>query len=253
MGHPDEGVILALLDGEPVEKREDLQAHLESCPQCRALAEAQGLQMRTLSGALSLLDCDPPMADARSRVLAAGRSMAEPRRKYRVPLPLAASRAVLITGGALSALPGSPVRSWVADQWGSSQAASPSETLALTGPGNQAAEADLAGATILPTADGMNLYIRGGSDGAEVIVRLVDGDQAGIFAGEGTRFRTEEGILEAVDPPGEVRVEIPRGITSVTLFVNGRVFLRQTSDGLEIQGPYETRTEDEIRFILPGG
>jgi hypothetical protein len=179
--------------------------------------------------------------------------MAEPRRKYRVPLPLAASLAFLITAGALSALPGSPVRSWVADQWGSSRTASPSEPLALTGPGNQAAETDLAGATILPTADGVNLYIRGGSGEAEVIVRLVEGEQAGIFAGEGTRFRTEEGILEAVDPPGEVRVEIPRGITSATLFVEGRIFLRKTADGLEIPEPYLTRTENEIRFASSGG
>lgn len=178
------------------------------------------------------------------------------RSEHGVPLPWAASIALLVTAGAASALPGSPVREWVTQGWG-----------ALTGSGDApvglesvepAAEelpaapatADPAetGASILAGEEGVELWILGLQGGADLRVVRVDGNMAGIFAGEGTRFRTEEGRLEAEAPPGAVRVEIPRSLEDAVVGVNGTVLLRLSGGKMEIFGPVQRRTPMEILF-----
>ncbi len=290
MGHPSEGELRAFLDGEMAgEERSFLRAHLQSCGPCRSMAEAQEKTSRQVARALSLLDQEPALdvGEARLRVHARttggagsrvyegggsstdsvgpGRARSNRRARIRlpflrsehgVPLPWAASIALLVTAGAASALPGSPVREWVAQGWG-----------ALTGSGDAAvglesvepaaeeaptapATADPAetGASILAGEEGVELWILGLPAGADLRVVRVDGNMAGIFAGEGTRFRTEEGRLEAEAPPGAVRVEIPRSLENAVVGVNGTVLLRLAGGKMEIFGPVQRRTPMEILF-----
>jgi len=253
MGHPDEGVIRALLDHEQQDDQAELRTHLEGCPECRAVAEAQELDFQLLADALPIMDVDPPEEMARARVMAAATQTAKASRRLGISLPWAASIALLLSAGTLSALPGSPIRHWIAQTLNSPPAMDGSDLEATSLSDTQADPSNLVGATLVNSAEGVTLLIRGLVEGAEVTVHFVDGDQAGIFAGQGTRFRTEDGTLEALDPPGAVRVEIPRGTQAATLYVDSQLFLRRTNLGLEVSGPVQSRTGDEIRFTPSGG
>lgn len=249
MEHPDEGVIRALLDHEPPEAGEELRAHVDSCPRCQAVAEIQEEQLRILASALPVLDREPPAALARARVLKAAREQRASRRGSRVPLTWAASIALFLTAGALTALPSSPLRHWWSGRGGPSPDLEEIPAPAAIQLTESPREDELVGATLLSAGEGVNLALSGVIEGAEVRVVFVEGEAAGVFAGEGTRFRTEDGTLEAANPPGAIRVELPRGSIPFTLSVNGRVFLMRTPAGLEIMGPVQSRRSDEILFI----
>jgi hypothetical protein len=253
MGHPDEGMIRALMDGEAAGQWKELRAHLDECPQCAAMAGAQARAHDALVAALPLLDVEPPIEKARARIL---RREAERRRPVvvlRRNLPRAASFVVLLTAGTAFALPGSPLREWLATTW--KTMSEPGEGATETSPAMEGVPPipGTVGATIPATLDGLQLSILGLREGASVRVLLVEGNRAGIFADEGTRFRSEARGLEATQPPGDVTMEVPRDAPLVTIVVNGEVFLRKTAQGLEILGPVRNRTSTEIRFGPTGG
>jgi hypothetical protein len=174
-------------------------------------------------------------------------------------LPRAASIALLLTGLTVSALPGSPVRRWLKDGW--TALFPPSSQPAITvSPAEGAdpqpeATSDLpaeAGAGIPLRGDAIEIVIRDMDPGAELVVRWTDGEEAWVFAGEGTRFNTVAGRLEAEAPPGGVRVEIPRDATAVEVFLDGNLLLRKVNGELELRGDVRDRTTSEIRFEPSG-
>ena len=255
MGHLDEGLIRAFKDGEMREESEELEAHLATCPQCARVAREQDEALATVSGALSLLDSSPPMERARARILRLEREQRNRWRQLRRNLPRAASFAVLLSAGAAAALPGSPVRQWVLQEWVAIFGDEPVTTLsppeAVDALPSGAEDPELVGATLPMTGGGVELRIEELVEGAEIRVLLVEGDRVGIFAGEGTRFRTEAGLLEARGAPGGITVEIPRDAPMVEILVNGVVFLRKRAGEMEIPGPVKSRTPSEIRFGPP--
>ena len=281
MEHPSEGALQAYLDGEMAGvQRASLEAHLRTCPACRSTAEAQERASTQVARALSLLDREPSLGPegVRSRVHArlkegtrsgtgaagggpgGSKGARDPlpflASSRSIPLPWAASIALLLTAGAASALPGSPVREWLARGWeGLAGGGSPvMETEIMTPPPEEAPtppppeDAAETGASILAGAEGVELWIRGLPAGAELRVVWVDGNMAGIFAGEGTRFRTETGRVEAEAPPGHVRVEIPRSLGSVVVGVNGTMLLRVSGGEMDIFAPVQRRTPMELLF-----
>lgn len=286
MGHPSEGALRAFLDGELQETEEaPVRAHLQGCETCRGVVAAQQEASRRVGQALLLLDRDPGPAEAEARRRLRGYVAGPtgipaevpagvPERARRpvsrwgriplpfpgtergIPLPWAASIALLLTAGAASALPGSPFRQWAAEGWravtGSGsrgmgvEAVAPSaEEARDASAGSDPAET---GASILAGEGGVELWIRGLPAGADVHVVWVDGDMAGIFAGEGTRYRTEAGRVEAESPPGAVRVELPRGLPHAVVGVDGTVLLRSSGGQVDIPGPVQRRTPMEIVF-----
>lgn len=254
MGHPAEGEILAFLDGEAAGNLDTLRAHLDSCKRCGALARRQSGAMATVAEALSLLDVEPGLEGARARILKRNAEGPAPGARIRRNLPRAASFVILLTAGAAAALPGSPIRRWVTRGWEAISHAE--EPVNPTGQGIEAGEpataatADpgMVGATIPLRQGGLELVLRDLGAGASLRILLVDGGQAGIFAGEGTRFRSETGRLVASGPPGDVTMEIPLRQPRVLVTVNGQPYLRKTDRGLEILGPVSSRTPTEIRF-----
>jgi hypothetical protein len=248
MGHPDEGMIRAFMDGEASGPWQDLGAHLTECPQCAALAEGQVHALETLVEVLSCLDVEPAMERARARVL---EKEAESRRLgviLRRNIPRAASFVVLLTAGTAFALPGSPLREWLARTWETASGPGKAAPEASPAPAGATTAPEMVGATIPATSDGIELTVLGLPEGSSVRVVLVEGDRAGIFAGEGTRFRSEARRLVASEPPGDITMEIPRGATLVSVVVNGELYLRKTGEGLELLGPVRNRTPTEIRF-----
>jgi len=255
MGHLDAGLIRAFQDGEMREGSEGLEAHLATCPQCAQEAREQDEALTTLSGALSLLDTPPPMERARARILRLEQEKRNPWQQVRRKLPRAASFAILLSVGAAAALPGSPVRQWVLQEWVALFGDGPVTTL----PSPEAVDAlpagaqnpELVGATLPLTDGGVELRIEGLVEGAEIRVLLTEGDRVGIFAGKGTGFRTEAGLLEARGAPGGITVELPRDAPLMELLVDGVVFLRKRAGEMELLGPVKSRTPSEIRFGPP--
>jgi hypothetical protein len=263
MGHPDFGLIQALLDGEMGGADADaLRAHLKSCAECGTGAEALKEASRMTTGALLLVDTEPRFEDARSRVLAKSRQRERKRpatAAFSISLPRAASIALLLTAAAVTALPGSPVRRWIGQGWRvltefARTESEPQETGGGVGdPRALPSEAGIpeTGASIPASAQGVEIWIHDLPREAELRVVWIDGDESWIYAGEGTRFNLEAGRLEAFSPPGAVRVEIPRDLERVTLRLNGSILLRKTGGEVETVGPVQQRTPSEIIFRAP--
>ncbi|MBT8396958.1 MAG: hypothetical protein HKO65_20210 [Gemmatimonadetes bacterium] len=270
MGHPDNGQLLALLDGELTDAQaQEVRAHMEGCLQCRHELEDLDAAAGLLDRALELLDVDPGMASARARLgektdglpIPAGPELREesgpvgaarsPRRFW--SLPKAASIALLLTGVTASALPGSPVRRWLTEGW-RGLTGSPGrveETLNPVGIPSDRGEdqgAPETGAGI-PIQEGrVEIWIHGLTHEAGLRVLWTDSEEVWIYAGEGTRFNSADNLIEAFDPPGTVRVEIPTDLNEVILGLDGIVLLKKSRGELEIRGPVEERSPTEIRF-----
>jgi len=261
MGHPDKGLIQALLDGE-VEgtEAENLRAHLESCRECEAGAEALEVASLETARALLLIDSEPRLQDARSHLLGKKGPRSNRVFGFSISLPKAASIALLLTGAAATALPGSPVRRWMVQGWEalteSVQSSSDQENPLgagedQTAPSPEGLIAEI-GAGIPALTGGVEIWIHDLATEAELRVVWVDGDEAWIRAGEGTRFTREGSRLDAFEPPGAVRVEIPRDLEQVVVGLNGTVLLRKSGGEVEILGPVQQRTPSEIIFEAPG-
>ena len=259
MGHPDNGQILALLDGEVHgAEAEALRAHMASCPECETRLRGVEEASERATQALGALDGEAPdLPKAMSRVQARKSAGATTRL---ISLPRAASIALLLTAAAASALPGSPVRRWVAQGWqaldGSDPVTSPQEDRGGTGgdedaltPGAGLAET---GASIPASTQGVEIWIHDLPAEADLRVIWIEGDEAWIYAGEGTRFNRVGGRLEAFGPPGAVRVELPRNLRQVVVGLDGSVLLRKSGDDVEILAPIQERTPTEILFDAPG-
>jgi hypothetical protein len=163
--------------------------------------------------------------------------------------------AVFLTAGAASALPGSPVRQWVSEVWSGSSAATSAPEPGTSATEELSAVQDPQGpAAGVRALDGaIDIRIHDLPDQAELRVRWIEGEEAWIRAGEGTRFTTGQGRIEAFAPPGTVEVEIPRDLQEIRLILNGAILLQKRGGELEILEPTHRRTPSEIRFGAPVG
>jgi hypothetical protein len=98
---------------------------------------------------------------------------------------------------------------------------------------------------------GVEIFLEDLSSESEVRVLWVEGTEAWVYAGEGTRFTLLEGRLEVSYPIGNVRVELPRGPGNVRLLLAGELVLRKIGEAVEVMGPVRERTPDEIVFDRP--
>ncbi len=253
MVHPDEGLIRTFLDGEMEEPQERaLQEHLNACAACRGDLDAQEQAWKEASKALRVLNHEPDLAEARARLQA----RLERGHRSWLSLSRAASIAVLLTAAVASALPGSPVQRWIMDGWRTLTGPG-TPSIQPSGPPLEAGEraglpapspAREIGASVPVGAGSLEIWIHHLPPDATLRVEWVEGDQVGIFAGEGTRFSTGEGRLEAFSPPGSVRVELPRSLTRALVGVDGEVLLRKSGPEVDISGSVQGRTPSEIVF-----
>ena len=259
MGHPDNGLIQALMDGEiEGEELDTLRAHIEDCPECRVREEALEEASRRAAQALPSLDAvGPHLQEAKNRIKA--RKQATGFNRF-FSLPKAASIALLLTAAAASALPGSPARRWITQGWQtltqSTRVRSDQENLPGTSEdrGALTPTSDLpeTGAGIPASTDGVEIWIHDLRLESKLSIIWVDGEEAWVYAGEGTRFNRVNSRLEAFAPPGAVRVEIPRSLRQVVVGLNGSVLLRKAGGEVEILAPAQQRTPSEIVFDAPG-
>jgi len=270
MGHPDRGLMQALLDGEVQgQELDEVQTHLTGCQECRSGFDTLKEASERTAEALGLLDTDPSLEHARSRFEAYGKKRKESRRRTGLrpfpslpfSLPRAASITLLLTAGAVAALPGSPARRWMTEGWQTLAdfLQEPVEEGAVpASPQGQeitTAETELpeTGASIPALGERVEIWIHDLSSDAELRILWTDGTEAWAYAGEGTRFNGVAGRLDAYSPPGAVRLEIPRSLGSVVVRLDGRILLQKSGGEVEILGPIQERTPSEILFETPGG
>ena len=259
-GHLVEGRLIALRDG--VEAADDeARAHLEACGTCRealaTLRERGSEVARALHALDAGWDVELARAEVRARVaeVTAARSRTPTlvgRRSRAAVLSLSrAAGILLVTTAAASALPGSPVRRWLSDRMDGGESVAATPTAAESAP-TAARASESTGVRLSVPSGPLRVVLRDVAPGSEVRVRLVAGTEAAVFAPAGSRFTSATGRVEAQVTPGEVRVELPTGVDTVSLEVGGRIYLRSTDAGLEVSGPVTSRTDDEILFRIPG-
>lgn len=250
MSHLDEATLVALRDGETGANGIEAERHLAECGACASAL--QELRARQASIADLLVELDEPfdVAVAKNAVRARLRGRGAAPRFVHWSFRRAASVALLLAAaGAAYALPGSPLRSWLAggrDTGAMQTPATVENTPAMTSDTETGVHLDVAGGPL-------RIVLNGVAAGTEIEVRWVSGTTASVMAPRGTRFTTSDGRIEAVTAPGTVRVELPRGALPASLVVSGRTYLRNGNAGLDVPGPAFERGEGLIRFRVPAG
>lgn len=213
--HPDDGRLQAFLDHElPVDGLDAVERHLLHCTRCRARAAELEEYARAASGALGDLDpAGPPDTDA---ALWGVRRRRAARRTKRQRHRLAAAAVVLLFAGAGAAvaLPGSPVRSWLA---GGDE----------VGPTVEALEEDASGGAVSVAFREGRARVELHDLGSDVRVelRVIAGNRLQVEAPVDAVFETGPGRVRVSGgaETGRLRVEVPRDALLVELAVDGRV------------------------------
>ncbi len=266
MTHLDDGRLRALMDQELGDADvEAVRLHLEDCEACQhRVAELEG-RAAMVAQALARLDTAAPAAGARDAVLERIGSLPSEERTrarfLRTPFARAAMLALLLGAGAVTALPASPVRGWIAAGWARA-------TSLLDSSDDEETTVGPAGVGILPIPDGgggiqsiapagvrldatgreISIVLRGIGPDALIVVRMVPGGEAGVFAFDPATFRTSEGRIEVIGAEGRVLVDLPRDAVAASIEVNGGIYLRKEGDRIDATGPIEARTTDEIHL-----
>lgn len=247
MTHLDEATVVALRDRE--EAPETARHHVEACAACAdAVSEAERRAIM-IHEALASLD-DPVVDIEAARASTRARLDDASERSLRaggwwMPAHMGRAAAVLlVAAGAVSALPGSPVRQWIAGD-----EAGPSVDPAVRVAPEQ--EAQSAGVTVPVASTGIRVIVSTLGPLTRLEVVWVDGGSARLDAPPGSRFSYAEGRVEALVAGGPVRIELPRAGAPVTVEVDGMPYLTRTGDVVEVTGPIGERTDSRILFVSP--
>ncbi len=282
MSHLDDGRLRALMDEELGDADAGaVRLHLEDCDACRhRMVELEG-RATLVAEALGHLDTAAPPAGARAAVLerigswpseervgptrpVASVEYAEskgPARALRTPLARAAILVLFLGGGVVTALPASPVRGWIAAGWAratdlfdsqdeAGNPAGPSEEATPPTPGGGVGtqSGTPAGVRLDATGGEISFVLRGIGTGTSIVVRLVPGGEAGAFADDPATFRTAEGRIEVIGAEDRVFIDLPQDAAAASIEVNGGIYLRKEGDRIDVTGPIEARTTEEIHL-----
>jgi anti-sigma factor RsiW len=244
--HLTERDVLELRDNSLVDA--DVREHLDTCIECQATMAAARARQVTIRDALSALDQPVDVEEAKARIrarLSASGSQAASGVRSRVRRwSLGKAAALLLVGaGAASAIPGSPVRNWLSPNITEEV---PSELEAVTsGP-------ELVGGSLTVTEGPLTVELIEVPAQTRVTVLWVSGSTATVRAAPGSGFSYGEGGINASIAGGPVSVELPRAVTSVSLAVNGRMYMQAEDGVMDATGPVQERDGDVITFIVGG-
>lgn len=259
MMHLDEGQILSLRDDATAVATLAV-AHLQECAACRDALEDTRRRSASVAAVLGSLDeaswnLDQARERVRQRVAAESARVADApsltsRRAHRTAWSASkAAGLLLVTAAGLSALPGSPVRRWITERV--TPAADVVAPAAETAPAAALRATEEAGVRISVDGGPLTVVLRDAAPGTEIRVRWIPGREAAVFAPAGSRFTSGQGRMEAGDLSGVVRLELPRSVVPVSLEVNGRIVLRNSTAGLEVAGPVVEQTDAGITYRIP--
>jgi hypothetical protein len=247
MTHLDEGTLVAVRDGDPYAALPS--AHVEECARCAEELEASRSRSRMIAEVLASLDepVDGTAAKAavRRRLDAERGDLLARGGWWRGHLGRAAALLV-VTAGAASALPWSPVREW----WAGSSA-EPVPASGPTGALTTAQGSPEASISVAVPEGGIAVLVRGAEPGSLIEVAWGPDAVATVSAPHGSEFSYADGRVEVDATPGPVRVELPGSPGLASLEVGGRLFLARAGTRLDVQGPVDERTDAGIRFLVP--
>jgi hypothetical protein len=243
MSHLSDGTIVAIRDGALVAG--DARIHAMECPVCAEALEDAGRRAAAIESALSLTSAAVAVDDAKARVRArldARRAGERPRRRFSLPLGRAAGL-ILLAGGAVYAMPGSPVRDWVGEI-GVGARVDPL-------PASTSQEWSRAGSIEVQIPDeGIHIGLRSVTPGTVVQLLWLDDPIARITAAEGSSYSFAEGRAVAMVAPGPVRIEIFRDTPTVSLEVNGRMVFQGSASTPSLLESVGVRESDRVVFTF---
>lgn len=252
--HVDEGELQAWLDDELRGEAADRVArHLERCVACRDQAQA----LRTLEGqvraALRPLDgpVDPETARWKVRHRRGARKEASApgavrRRRWSRRRSVAAAAVLVLVASGAAALPGSPVRSWIAESMGEA----PTPEIHTT-----TAEGEPVSGVAVGLRDGrVEVVLHEPRPAAEVEVRVGGVDRVEVQAPAGTRYSTAPGRVEAdlgEAAGGTLVILIPGSAREVSLAVGRRPIMTWSGGTFRLEEgvPAETRGEGLLIWL----
>jgi hypothetical protein len=241
MTHLDPGTILSIRDGMLVDS--DPVEHLDRCTRCAAALEEARAARVSIVEVLDVLDVTVDAEVAKAAVRARLEERREvPPTTWRTGWPLGrAAGLLLVAAGALSAMPGSPIRTWIS---GDDPAPEPATV--------DAPQATPEAGVRTKLFDGrIEVVISGIPAGSEIEVRWVEGTAVTVYAAPGTRFASADGRIEAVVADGPVRIGLPSAAEEASIEVDGRIYLRKTGAEVDVLAPTISRADDRIRFSVP--
>lgn len=258
--HPSEARLMAYVDGElGPDGRAAVSGHLEECDPCgRTVAELRRASSLFSEATASLSPPPPDVTAAGTRARAAGAE--KPRTtegtgaatgsgegsgfrwsRWSTATRIAASLAVLL--GAAAALPGSPVRSWIDRSVQQVQALLGGEDTEAAAEQQEArrpdrtGDAERSGVAVSASSGAIRVTLRDVPPATAVVVRMVDGPQAGVW-NAGGEYRTSPGRIEVTAPASDsLLVEIPRLVDLVEIRVNGGLVAVGRSGELDVRVP----------------
>ncbi len=246
MMHLDEATLVALRDREDVPA--DAARHMGSCAWCADALEEVTVRKRKIHEILASLDEDGGDREAaRAAVRARLDRQIERRtaaRPWWRPAHLGRAAAVLmVAAGAVAALPGSPVREWIA------QPTAPA--ISSDTPAASLQEAEPSAVTVPVEADGLRIRVSSLGPLDELEVVWIGGAAARVEAPAGSRFTYATGRVEALVAGGPVRVELPSAGGPLQLEVDGTPYLTRSGNELRVDGPVGNRSDERILFVAP--
>ena len=274
--HPEEGILLALLDGElSLDEDRAIRAHVAACASCTGEVAALEHSRVRVSTALGGWDPAPRMGAARAALLNRLQEVEGPGRgappgpspitplsprperrrpagapRYPAWMRVAAGLLVGVVGVGASTLPGSPVREWWDARGEGGHAATAAVAESMDVP--PAVTSSEVGVFVLPEQGQVRIDLAGLPGGALVRVEWMDAAVVGVHALDGARFETGPGRVHAVVERGGVRVELPRDLRGVTLWGNGERYLVEAGGRREILGPGALARGDTLVFVVDG-
>jgi len=236
-----------LHDENPLDSRD--VSHLRACAACAAELEDARVRGSVISDALAALDSTVDVASAKAAVRARlddRRPRAASRvRDLRRSIPIGRAAAILlVTAGAVAALPWSPISPW--------RATPPTAPTSLPTTTSQSAApegAASAASVTVDVTDRIEFVVRSVPAGSALEVVWRDDTAASVAAPEGSSFALGAGRVEVDASAGAIRIEAPRG-ADLAVTVNGRTFLERSAAGLTVAEPAVEVTDEGVRFLV---
>lgn len=165
-------------------------------------------------------------------------------------LAQAAALVLIFAGAAAAAIPGSPVHEWIARTLAPASDPSPASVSAPTDDPDTQTGPDETGLVVSPDSGHIRIELVGLPSGTEIVVRLTEEGGAGVFGPASSRLdlEGETGRIRVGAAAGPIRVELPRGLPTADLLVDGRVYLSKRGEAVDLRVTPVHRSATEIRL-----
>lgn len=225
--HVDDGVLLALLDGElTTGERRSVERQVAACPESAARRDELRFLTRRATAALDLLSVPESQLEMPAALREAARRAPAPpasararrwARLSRRSVAVAAGITLLVAAGAY-AVPGSPVRGWVDGSIDAVAAwiADDPQVAGDSGPSQ---------VSVTPREGAVRIMVVGGHEGTRVTVELSDEETATVTARDAS-FHVEPGVIEVAGAVDEIRVTLPRDAAIGSVVIDEREVVR---------------------------